>query len=346
MRAVVFTGIGHVSVTDAPDPVVRDDGDAVVEVEVACVCGSDLWTYRGLTERARHAPMGHEFVGRVSAVGPAVTALRVGDRVIAPFRYSCGSCVHCRNGMTSACAAGSTWGYDGGFGGQAGRVRVPFADATLVKVPVGGESTPLSALLALSDVLPTGHHAAVSAGVKVGSVVAVIGDGAVGVSAIMAARRLGAARIIALSSHEDRQRRCLQAGADEIVGERGEVATQSVLTATGGVGVDAFLECVGTEQSFRTAIGATRPGGSVGFVGIPHGVDLPVDELFRRNIRLAGGMAPARAYIEELLPDVISGRLDAGLLFDADLPFEDAVEAYRLMDTRERTKVMLTLPPS
>src|SRR5947207_7256903 len=294
MRAAVFLGPRRIEVADRPDPVVAAPTDAVVRVVLGCVCGSDLWYYRGESPHAL-GPIGHEFIGVVEQVGAEVRGVAEGELVIAPFKFSDGTCANCRAGWTSNCVAGGPFGTDGVDGGQGEAVRVPFADGTLVRIPGSGHSDEaLRSLLTLSDVMATGHHAAVSAGVRPGSVVAVVGDGAVGLCAVIAARRLGASRVIALSRHPDRQKLAQTFGATEIIEERGDEATKAVLDSTEGVGVDAALECVGTGQAEATAFAISRPGAMVGAVGAPHDVEVPIDTVIFRNIGLRGGVAPVR----------------------------------------------------
>lgn len=262
-------------------------------------------------------------------MGGNVRGLATGDLVIAPTAYCDGTCPNCRAGIANACIAGGFWSVGGIDGGQGEAVRVPFADATLVRVPGPDDSEEtMRSLLALSDVMGTGHHAAVSAGVKPGGVVAVIGDGAVGLCAILAAHRLGAGRIIALSRNPARQALARSFGATDVVAERGDAATEAVLELTDRVGVDAALECVGTAQSFTTTMAVTRPGGMVGYVGVPHGVEVPITTMFFRNVGLRGGAAPVRAYIPELLDDVLQGRIDPGRVFDFETDLEGIAEAY------------------
>src|SRR5437764_4849973 len=343
MRAAVFEGPRSIRVADRPDPVVVEPTDAVVRVVLACVCGSDLWYYRGESPHTL-GPIGHEFVGGVKQVGAAVRDLGVGDLVVAPFTYSDGTCAHCRAGVTSQCMAGGAFGNQGIDGGQGEAVRVPLAGSTLVRVPGSGHpDDTMRSLLALSDVMATGHHAAVSAGVGPGSVVAVVGDGAVGLCAVIAARRFGAARIIALSRHAARQALARSFGATDIVAERGEAAIQAILEMTEGVGVDAAGECVGTAQSLATDFAIARPGSIVGFVGVPHGVEVPIDTMFGRNIGLRGGAAPVRRYIPELLDDVLEGRIDPGRVFDFDTNLDGVAEGYRAMDERRAIKSLLRI---
>src|SRR5438105_11656688 len=343
MRAAVFCGPHCIEVADRPDPVVQAPTDAVVRVVLGCVCGSDLWYYRGESPHTL-GPIGHEFVGVVEQVGAAVHGIAEGDFVIAPFKYSDGTCVHCRAGWTSSCVAGGPFGTDGIDGGQGEAVRVPFADGTLVRVPGSGHSDEtLRSLLTLTDVMATGHHADVSAGVKTGSVVAVVGDGAVGLCAIIAARRLGAARIIALSRNPARQTMARSFGATDVVAERGDAATEAVMEMTDGIGVDAAVECVGTAQSFATAFAIARPGSIVGFVGVPHHVEVPIDTMFGRNIGLRGGAAPVRRYIPELLDDVLNERIHPGLVFDLESTLDGVAEAYAAMDERRAIKSLLRI---
>src|SRR6266511_2760114 len=338
MRAAVFEGPRRIEVIDRPDPVVASPTDAVVRVVLGCVCGSDLWYYRGESPHEL-GPIGHEFIGVVEQVGAEVGGIAEGDLVVAPFTYCDGMCAHCRAGVTSQCMAGGSFGNHGIDGGQGEAVRVPLAGTTLVPVPGSGHSDDtMRSLLALSDVMCTGHHAAVSAGVRPGSVVAVVGDGAVGLCAVIAARRLGAARIIALSRHPARQALARSFGATDIVPERGEEATEAVLELTDGVGVDATLECVGTAQSFATAFAIARPGATVGFVGVPHDVEVPLDSMFARNIGLRGGSVPVRAYIPELLDDVLESRIDPGRVFDFQTALDGIPQAYAAMDGRRAIK--------
>ena len=341
MRAAIIESPGQITIGDRPYPVVVEPTDAVVRVVLTCVCGGDLWQYRG-ESAFEPGPIGHEFVGVVEHVGSDVRDIAMGDLVIAPTAYSDGTCPNCRAGIANACTSGGFWAVGGIDGGQGEAVRVPFADATLVRVPGSGHSEAMMrSLLALSDVMGTGHHAAVCAGVKPDSVVAIVGDGAVGLCAILAARRLGAARIIALSRNPARQALARSFGATDVVGERGAVATEAVLELTDGVGADAALECVGTAQSFTTAVAVTRPGGIVGYVGVPHGVEVPIDTMFFRNVGLRGGAAPVRTYIPELLDDVLEGRIDPGRVFDFETDLEGIAEAYAAMDQRRAIKSLV-----
>src|SRR3954449_8803070 len=340
MRAALFVGPHHIDVGDRPDAAIAERTDAVVRVVLACVCGSDLWYYRG-DSPFEPGPIGHEFVGVVEDVGADVRNVVKGDFVIAPFAFSDGTCPHCRHGITSACVAGGFYPSNGD-GGQGEAVRVPLADGSLVKVPGSGHSDEMVAsLLALSDVMSTGHHAAVSADVKPGGVVAVVGDGAVGLSGVLAAKRLGAERVIALSRHADRQELAREFGATDIVEQRGDEAVEKIKEMTGGVGVDATLECVGTGQSMQTALDIARAGSMVGFVGVPHGVDLPVGQMFFRNVGVRGGGAPVRVYLPELLDDVLDGSIDPGKVLDYETDLDGIADAYAAMDERRAIKSLV-----
>ncbi|MCU1442763.1 MAG: dehydrogenase [Cryobacterium sp.] len=347
MRATVIHGERDIRLEEVADPVLSTGGDAIVRVVAACVCGSDLWPYRGIAPTSHAHRIGHEFVGIVEEVGSEVAKIRVGDFVIAPF-YDCdNTCVNCRNGVTTSCLNGGWWGsHDklGGFadGAQGERVRVPHADGTLVATPSQPDDTQIPGLLTLADVMGTGHHAAVSAGVTPGSTVVVVGDGAVGLCAVIASKRLGASRIVAMSRHADRQALAREFGATDIVEERGDAGVERIHALFDGVGADFVLECVGTKESMDQAIRSTRPGGMVGYVGVPNGgPELPVKTLFNRNVGVNGGVAPVRGYIEELLPEVLSGAIQPGRVFDLELPLADVAEAYAAMDERRAIKVLL-----
>ncbi|WP_062298821.1 zinc-dependent alcohol dehydrogenase family protein [Demequina maris] len=348
MRATIIHGERDIRVEDVPDPVLSTGVDAIVRVVAACVCGSDLWPYRGVTEVAAPRRIGHEFVGVVEEVGDAVERVRPGDFVIAPFYQCDNTCLNCRNGMTVHCLHGGWWGRETeglGFAdaGQGERVRVPMADGTLAVVPGGiPDDALIPGLLTLSDVMGTGHHAAVSAGVTEGSTVAVVGDGAVGLCAIIAAKRLGASRIVAMSRHEPRQALAREFGATDVVPERGDEGIARLKEMFDGIGPDIVLECVGTKESMDQALRSARPGGQVGFVGVPNGgPELPVRQMFNTNVGVRGGVAPVRGYIDELLPEVLDGRIQPGRVFDLELPLEEAAQAYRAMDERTAIKVML-----
>ncbi len=339
MRATVLHSPGDIRLDTLDDAQLQDDTDAVVRVVASCVCGSDLWGYRGLNgEQTEPRQIGHEFIGVVEQVGSEVADIEVGDFVIAPFLYSDNTCAICLKGTQTSCVNG------GGYAGcQCELVRVPWADGTLVKVPQPVDEALYPHLLSLSDVFPTGHHAAVSAGVGPGSTVVVVGDGAVGLSAVLAAKRLGAAEIIVMSRHEPRQALAREFGVDHVVETRGRKGAAEVKEILGGIGADAVLECVGTKESMKQAFSSVRPGGTVGYVGLPHGVELNVPVMFYTNSNLVGGVAPVRHYLEDLLPDVLSGTIQPGRVFDLTLPLDRVADAYRAMDERTAIKALLTI---
>jgi threonine dehydrogenase-like Zn-dependent dehydrogenase len=346
MKATILHAPGDVRLEDVPDPSVQRPTDALVRVTAACVCGSDLWPYRGINPVDGPTRIGHEFVGIVEEVGSKVRSVRPGDFVIAPFMYSDNTCPHCRVGIQSRCEHGGFWGGHDREGlvvdgGQGEYVRVPLADGTLVSTREMPDDDLLPSLLSLSDVMGTGWHAAVAARVQEGDTVVVVGDGAVGLSGVLAASRMGAARIVAMSRHEPRQRIARDFGATDVVEVRGEEAVDAVLELTDGVGADAVLECVGTKESMLTAIAAARPGATVGYVGAPHGVEYPVRDMFVRNVGVAGGMAPARQYLPQLRDDVLAGAINPGAVFDLELPLSDVAEAYAAMDERRAVKSLL-----
>lgn len=347
MRATVIHGERDIRLDEVPDPVLALPTDAIVRVVAACVCGSDLWPYRGVTPTREPHRIGHEFVGIVEEVGADVTAVQPGDFVIAPFYHCDFTCVNCRNGVSTSCLHGGWWGSNDESGhvvdgAQGEFVRVPHANGTLVATPSVPDDALVPSLLTLADVMGTGHHAAVSAGVTPGSTVAVVGDGAVGLCAVIAATRLGAARVIAMSRHPERQALAREFGATDIVEERGDAGVARIQELTGGIGADYVLECVGTKESMDQAIRSTRPGGMVGYVGAPNGgPELPVRPLFNRNVGVNGGVAPVRNYIEELLPEVLAGVIEPGRVFDVELPLSAVAEAYAAMDERRATKVLL-----
>ena len=345
MRATVIHAPHDIRVEEVPDPVVRMPGDAIVRVVLACICGSDLWAYRGEAAREPGQRIGHEFLGIVEETGPEVTEVRRGDLVVAPFMWSDGVCDYCTEGLTTSCEHGGFWGSVGHDGGQGEAVRVPHANGTLVRLPAEAASDDrlLAALLTLSDVMGTGHHAALGAGVRPGTTVAVVGDGAVGLCGVLAARRLGAERIIALGRHETRTAIAQRFGATDVVAERGEAAVEAVRALTRGQGAHAVIEAVGTEQSMRTAVGITRDGGSIGFVGVPHGSGsgLDLSEMFDRNIAVRGGVAPVRTYIPELLPEVLDGTIDPSPVFDLAVGLDGVPGGYKAMDERTALKVLV-----
>ncbi|MEO6944004.1 MAG: zinc-dependent alcohol dehydrogenase family protein [Lacisediminihabitans sp.] len=347
MLATVIHGARDIRLDEVADPVLSTGGDAIVRVVAACVCGSDLWPYRGVIPTDEPHRIGHEFVGVVEAIGDAVERMRVGDFVIAPF-YDCDmTCINCLNGVSTSCLNGGWWGSDdrsGHFadGAQGELVRVPHADGTLVATPSHPDDSQIPNLLTLADVMGTGHHAAVSAGVTSGSTVVVVGDGAVGLCAVLASKRLGASRIVAMSRHADRQVIAREFGATDIIEERGSDGVARVKEMFDGIGADCVLECVGTKESMDQAIRSVRPGGMVGYVGAPNGgPELPIRPLFGRNVGVNGGVAPVRNYIEELLPEVWSGSINPGRVFDLQLPLAEVAEAYAAMDERRAVKVLL-----
>src|SRR4051794_18051273 len=340
MRAAIFHEPRRIEADERPDPSLQEPTDAIVRVALACVCGSDLWYYRGDSEFTP-GPIGHEFVGVVEDIGAEVRGLAKGDLVIAPFAFSDGTCPNCQHGVTTACMNGGVFPMNGD-GGQGEAVRVPLAETTLVTVPGSGHSDAmLRSLLSLSDVMATGHHAAVCAQVQPGQTVAVVGDGAVGLSGVLAAKRLGAERIIALSRHVDRQALATEFGATDIVAERGDTAVEAIKAMTDGVGVDATLECVGTGQSMETAVSIARAGSMVGFVGVPHGVELPIGQMFRRTVGVRGGGAPVRVYLPELLEDVLAETINPGRVLDYETDLEGISEAYAAMDERRAIKSLV-----
>lgn len=343
MKATVFHAPGDVRVENVPDAGIQQTTDAVVRVTHACVCGSDLWFYRGYWDWDAGYRCGHEWMGVVEEVGSDVSTVKPGDRVIAPFTYSDGNCEFCQKGLHTSCVHGGGWGGADNDGGQAEAVRAPHADGTLVKLPnsIGNDEDLLKAALPLTDVMATGHHAAISAGVRAGSTVAVVGDGAVGLCAVLAAQRLGADRIIMLGHHEERIKIATGFGATDVVRARGEEAVSQVQEMTDG-GANYVLEAVGNKGAIDTAIGAVRAGGSIGYVGVPVDAnEIDRASLFFRNVRLSGGVAPARAYIPELLEDVVAGKLDPSPVLDKTVDLDGVPEGYAEMDGRTAIKVMV-----
>jgi threonine dehydrogenase-like Zn-dependent dehydrogenase len=344
MRATLMYGAGDVRVETVPDAQLIEPTDALLTVTHACICGSDLWPYRSMKPSETGRRMGHEFIGVVEAVGAEVRTIRSGDLVVAPFLWSDGSCIFCQEGLQTSCLHGGAWGSPGVDAGQGEAVRVPQADGTLVVLPVGRDDALMPSLLTLSDVMGTGHHAALAAQVGPGRTVAVVGDGAVGLCGVIAARRLGAEQIIMLGRHPDRIALAREFGATDIVSERGDEAIERVRELSGGFGVHSALECVGYEQSTVTALSITRPGGAVGRVGLPQDASIPMaKETFFRNITIAGGPAPVRAYIEELLPDILEGSIEPGRVFDRVADLDGVPGGYRAMNDREAIKVMIQL---
>ncbi|SDM46073.1 alcohol dehydrogenase [Halogranum gelatinilyticum] len=345
MRAAVYHGPEDIRVESVSKPELSSPDDAIVRVTHTAICGSDLWFYRGDSDREAPSGVGHEPMGIVEEVGEDVRSVEPGDRVFAPFVISCGSCEFCRKGLHTSCVNGDSWGGDNG-GCQGEYIRCTQADGTLVRVPdrYADDEEVLQALLPLTDVMGTGHHAAINAGVEAGSTCAVVGDGAVGLCGVLAARRLGAERIIALGHHEDRLEIAEEFGATDLVTERGDAAIERVTELTNG-GVNHVLECVGAASAMETAAGIARPGGTVGYVGVPHGLDggLDVFSFFGKNVSLRGGVAPVRAYAEELMADVLQGTLDPSPVFTKTVDLDGVPEGYRAMDEREAVKVLVEL---
>ena len=342
MKATVMYEAGDVRVENVPDPTIVEPTDALIRVTRACICGSDLHPYHQLEHTETGVRMGHEAIGVVEDVGSDVSTLNVGDLVVMPFAYSDGTCVFCQEGLNTACVHVGFFGNPGYDGAQAEAVRVPYADGTLFKLPVGEDDALMPSLLTLSDVMGTGHHAAVSANVGPGKSVAVVGDGAVGLCGVIAAKRLGAEQIIVMGRHDDRIALAKEFGATDVVSERGEEAVERVRGLTDGFGVDSVLECVGYEQAMETAIGIARPGGTVGRVGVPQDETIPASlPAFFGNVTVSGGPAPVRAYIEDLLPDVLEGRIEPGRVLDRTVGLDGVPDGYRAMDDRESIKVMV-----
>jgi len=342
MRATILYGAGDVRIENVPDPRLIEPTDALLTVSRACICGSDLWPYKLMTPSEPPRRMGHEAIGVIEAVGSDVRTLKVGHVVVMPFAFSDGTCAFCHEGLHTSCTRGGFFGTVEVPGAQAEALRIPLADGTLFALPVAEDGALMASLLTLSDVMGTGHHAARAAMVGRGKSVAVIGDGAVGLCGVIAARRLGAEQIIILGNHPDRTALAKEFGATDVVSERGEAAIERVRALTGGHGVHSVLECVGTEEAMRTAIGIARAGGAIGRVGVPHYQAIPDSEpAFYNNLTISGGPAPVRAYIEELLPDVLEGRIEPGRVFDRAISLDAVPDGYRAMNEREAIKVMV-----
>ncbi|MFI0820236.1 zinc-dependent alcohol dehydrogenase family protein [Streptomyces sp. NPDC021098] len=340
MRAAVLHAPGDVRVEDVTDPKITAPTDAIIRLSAACVCGSDLWPYRGVESIDGPTPMGHEYVGVVEEVGGEVTSVTPGQFVIGSFVASCGSCEICRSGYPSSCVHRV---FMAQVGTQSERALIPHADGTLVALPGTPDADLMPSLLAASDVLGTGWFGAVAAEAGPGRTVAVVGDGAVGLLAVLAAKQLGAERIIAMSRHEPRQRLAREFGATDIVTERGDAGAAKIRELTGGLGAHSVVEAVGTQESMEQAIRCTRPGGHVGFVGLNHGVTLSGQELFFSQVHLVGGPAPVRQYLPELIDLIWQRKIDPGKVFDLTVPLDEAAEAYRAMDERRAIKAMLTV---
>ena len=340
MRAAVFHGAGDIRVEEVPDPSIQQPTDAIVQITHACICGSDLWPYRGIAPWKPGMRTGHEWMGIVTDVGADVRTVAAGDRVLAPFTFSDGTCEFCRKGLHTSCEVGSAWGgqHDGG---QAEAVRCQYADGTLVTLPRDADDDLLTRILPLTDVMSTGHHAAVSANVVAGGTAVVVGDGAVGLCGVLAARRLGAEQVIALGHHADRLELASKLGATAVVDSDDPVAEVRELTKGGA---DSVLECVGVQQAVEIALDVARDGGTVGYVGVPAGVEgVPLRKMFGRNIALRGGVAPVRAYVDELLADVLAGTLDPSGVLDATVGLDGVPDGYAAMDQRKAIKVQVRL---
>jgi len=336
MRGAVLYGPGDVRFEERRTPVIIAPTDVIVRTSATCVCGSDLWPYRGISPVTQPTPMGHEYCGIVEEVGSAVKTIRPGQFVIGSFFASDNTCPHCKAGYQTSCQHKEFIG-----DAQAPLVRVPLADGTLVATPEVPSDELVPSLLTLSDVMGTGWFAAEAANVKPGMTVAVVGDGAVGLLGVLSARQMGASRILAMSRHDSRQKLAREFGATDIVTERGDEGVARIKELTKGIGADAVLECVGTQESMMQAIRCTRPGGSVGYVGVPHGVEIDGEKLFFTHVHLHGGPAPVRRFLPELIGLVLSGTINPGKVFDLTLPLEQVAEGYRAMDERRAIKALL-----
>ncbi|HXU64824.1 MAG TPA: zinc-dependent alcohol dehydrogenase family protein [Polyangia bacterium] len=336
MRGAVLYGARDVRFEERETPTIIHPTDAVIRTSATCICGSDLWSYRGINKVEAPTPFGHEYCGIVEEIGSAVTKVRPGQFVIGSFFASDNTCPHCQAGYQTSCQHRELVG-----GAQAPTLRVPLADGTLVATSDLPPPEMVPSLLALSDVMGTGWFAADAANVKPGKTALVVGDGAVGLLAVLSAREMGAARIIAMSRHPARQKLAREFGATDVVTERGEEGVARVKELTGGIGADSVLECVGTTESMTQAIRSTRPGGYVGYVGVPHGVTLDGQDLFFRHVRLHGGPAPVRRYLPKLIELVWTGKIDPGKVFDLTLPLDQVAEGYRAMDERRAIKTLL-----
>src|SRR5947207_3590607 len=336
MRGAVLYGPRDVRLEEREAPKIIEPTDAIIRLPATCVCGSDLWDYRGIDPFTEPTPMGHEYCGIVEEVGRAVKTIRRGQFVIGSFFASDNTCPNCRAGYQTSCLNKEVV-----VGAQAGMLRVPLADGTLVATPDLPSDDLMPSLLTLSDVMGTGWFAAEAAGVKPGTTVAVVGDGAVGLLGVLSARQMGAERIIAMSRHEPRQKLAREFGATDIVTQRGDDGVARIQELTDGIGADSVLECVGTHESMMQAIRSTRPGGFVGYVGVPHGVELDTHELFFAHVHLHGGPAPVRRFLPELIDLVWNRKINPGKVFDLTLPLENVAEGYRAMDERRAIKTLL-----
>jgi threonine dehydrogenase-like Zn-dependent dehydrogenase len=344
MRATLIYGAGDVRVEQVPDPVLKQPTDALVRVTAACICGSDLHPYHSMSPADGPARIGHEFIGVVEDTGSDVSTVQKGDLVVAPFAFSDGTCEYCREGLQTSCVHGGFWATGDVDGGQGEAVRVPQADGTLVKLPVPEDDALMPSLLTLSDVFGTGYHAAVRGGVDERTTVTVIGDGAVGLLAVLSAKRLGAEQIVLMGRHKGRTDLGREFGATDVVAERGEEGVAKVRELTGGQGTHVVLEAVGHMPAYEQAYGVVRAGGTISRVGVPQYEEAPIGfgSLFGGNITLTGGPAPARAYIEELLPDILDGTVEPGKVFDRTVDLDGVPDGYRAMDAREALKVLVT----
>jgi threonine dehydrogenase-like Zn-dependent dehydrogenase len=343
VRATIMYAAGDVQVQQVPDPSITQPTDAIIRVVRACICGSDLWPYNSMERSEAGQSMGHEAIGVVEDIGADVRTLERGDLVVMPFAISDGTCEFCHEGLNTACVHVGFFGNNGTNGAQAEALRVPFADGTLHPLPVDEDDALMPSLLTLSDVMGTGHHAAVVSKVGPGRKVAVVGDGAVGLCGVIAAKRLGAEQIIMMGRHDDRIALAREFGATDVVSERGADAVERVKELTGGHGVHSVLECVGLDQAVETSVEIARPGGAVGRVGVPQHELLPgATTSFFKNVTIGGGPAPVRAYIDELLPDVLEGRIEPGRVFDRNVDLDGVPDGYRAMDERESIKVRVT----
>ena len=336
MRGAILYGPRDVRFEERAEPTIIEPTDAILRLAATCVCGSDLWPYRGISPVAQPTPMGHEYCGIVEEVGRAVTSIKPGQFVIGSFFASDNTCPHCRAGYPSSCQHREFV-----TTAQAPVLRVPLADGTLVATPDVPSRDLIPSLLTLSEVMGTGWFAAEAANVKPGMTLVVVGDGAVGLLGVLSGRQIGAERIIAMSRHESRQKLAREFGATEIVTERGDESVAHIKDMTNGIGADAVLECVGTQESMMQAIRSTRPGGYVGYIGVPHGVELNGEGLFFSHIHLHGGPAPVRRFLPELIDLVWNGKINPGKVFDLTLPLDQVAEGYRAMDERHAIKTLL-----
>jgi threonine dehydrogenase-like Zn-dependent dehydrogenase len=344
MKATLMYSAGDVRVEDVPDPVIEKPTDALVRITTSCICGSDLWPYGSMSSADGPSRMGHEFLGVVEEVGAEVSGLKAGDHVVAPFAYSDGTCAFCREGLQTSCVHGGFWDEPGQQGGQAEAIRVPLADGTLAKLPTAADSALAPSLLTLSDVFGTGYHAAVRGGVTASTSVAVVGDGAVGLLAVLSAKLLGAEQIVLMGRHKARTDLGREFGATDVVAERGQEGVEKVRELTRGEGVHVVLEAVGARPAYEQSYGIVRPGGTISRVGVPQYEEAPVGfgSLFGGNVTLTGGPAPTRAYIETLLPKVLDGSTEPGKVFDRTVGLDGVPDGYRAMADREALKVLVT----